>query len=292
MLLPEWTVFSVSASLKAKLCVIGPFEKRPCLPGVLPIENMENLDELISKIDPDRLPRHVAIIMDGNGRWAEMRGLPRIAGHREGIQSVRDSVELCRELGIKTLTIYAFSMENWRRPEDEIKELMGLLEVYLRREFGKMMKHGIRFKTIGRTDRLPEGILSSIRDAEERSQKNSGMTLNIALSYGGRTEIVDAALRLAESLQRGEVLASDVDEDLFASYLETSGLPDPDLMIRTSGESRISNFLLWQMAYTELYFTPILWPDFRRSEFLKALIDFQQRDRRFGLVKTPAPNTG
>ncbi len=253
---------------------------------------MENIEELIAQLDSGRLPRHVAIIMDGNGRWAEMRGLPRIAGHREGIHSVRDSVELCRELGIQTLTIYAFSMENWRRPEGEIKELMGLLEIYLRREFGKMMKHGIRFKTIGRTDRLPESILNSIRDAEEKSRENTRMTLNIALSYGGRTEIVDAALRLAEDLQRGEVKASDVDEDMFGRYLETSDLPDPDLMIRTSGESRISNFLLWQLAYTELYFTPILWPDFRRLDFVKALIDFQQRERRFGLVKNPAPNTG
>ncbi|HEY5649453.1 MAG TPA: isoprenyl transferase [Nitrospiria bacterium] len=250
---------------------------------------METIEELTAKLDMNRLPRHVAIIMDGNGRWAETRGLPRIAGHREGIHSVRDSVELCRELGIRVLTIYAFSMENWRRPEDEVKELMTLLDVYLRKEIGKLMKNDIRFKTTGRIERLPESVLGSIREAEQTTRDKDKMVLNIALSYGGRTEIVDAALRLAEDIRDGALQPQEVDEERFAGYLGTYDLPDPDLMIRTSGESRISNFLLWQLAYTELYFTPTLWPDFRRREFLKALIDFQQRERRFGRVKKPAP---
>lgn len=250
---------------------------------------MESIEDLTAKLDMDRIPRHIAIIMDGNGRWAETRGLPRIAGHREGIHSVRESVELCRELGVGVLTIYAFSMENWSRPQDEIKELMGLLEFYLQKEIGKLMKNRIRFRTTGRIDRLPDSVLNSIRKAEETTRDNNQMVLNIALSYGGRAEIVDAALQMAEDIRQGNINISDVDESRFASYLGTYDLPDPDLMIRTSGESRISNFLLWQLAYTELYFTPTPWPDFRRREFLLALIDFQQRERRFGRVKQPAP---
>lgn len=245
-------------------------------------------DQLQALVDRSRLPRHVAIIMDGNGRWAEVRGLPRIAGHREGIDSVRDVVRVGRELGITALTIYAFSLENWRRPAEEIKELMTLLEVYLQKEMKTMMEHRIRFKTIGRTHRLPDSVMSLIRAAEVETSENDQMILTIALSYGGRAEILDAALRLHEELQRGAVTPGDVDEGLFGQYLETADLPDPDLMIRSSGESRISNFLLWQMAYTELYFTPTLWPDFRRRDFLKAILDYQQRDRRFGLVKHKA----
>ena len=242
-------------------------------------------DRLLELLDRSRLPRHVAIIMDGNGRWAETRGLPRIAGHREGIQSVRDIVTVCRELGIHALTIYAFSMENWQRPQDEIKELMALLEIYLQKEMAALMEHRIRFKTIGRTTRLPDSVMQWIRRAEAATLNNDRMVLTIALSYGGRAEITDAAMKLHEDLERGLVAREAVDEAVLAQYLDTADLPDPDLMIRTSGETRISNFLLWQMAYTELYFTPTLWPDFRRRDFLKALIEYQQRDRRFGLVK-------
>lgn len=242
-------------------------------------------DQLQALVNLSRLPRHVAIIMDGNGRWAAMRGLPRIAGHHEGIHSVRDTVKVCRELGIYGLTIYAFSIENWQRPQDEIKGLMTLLEVYLQKELDMLVKHEIRFKTIGRTTRLPDSVMHWIRKAESATLENDKMVLTIALSYGGRAEIIDAVLKLHEDLQQGLLAPESVDEAVFEHYLSTADLPDPDLMIRTSGESRISNFLLWQMAYTELYFTPTLWPDFRRRDFLKALLDYQRRDRRFGSVK-------
>lgn len=248
------------------------------------IEQMSD-DQLQAVLDPSRLPRHVAIIMDGNGRWAEMRGLPRISGHREGIHSVRDAVQVCREVGIYALTIYAFSMENWQRPQNEVDELMTLLELYLQEEMAQLMEHRIRFRTIGRINRLPDSVVHWIREAESATAKNNRMVLTIALSYGGRAEIIDAALRMHDDLKSGLAVPESVNEAAFTRYLETADLPDPDLMIRTSGETRISNFLLWQMAYTELYFTPTLWPDFRRRDFLKALIDYQQRERRFGLVR-------
>jgi len=241
-------------------------------------------DQLQAMVKRDELPRHVAIIMDGNGRWAEMRGLPRIAGHHEGIESVRDAVKVCRELGIYALTIYAFSIENWQRPEDEVRELMTLLEGYLQKEMPTLMEHRIRFKTIGRIHRLPNSIVRGIREAESTTLSNDKMVLTLALSYGGRAEIVDAVLKLNDDLQKGLFPRDAVDESLIGQYLSTADLPDPDLMIRTSGESRLSNFLLWQMAYTELYFTPTLWPDFRRRDFLQALIDYQRRERRFGMV--------
>jgi len=242
-------------------------------------------DQLQAMVNRACLPRHVAIIMDGNGRWAEMRGLPRIAGHHEGIQSVRDAVKVCRELGIYALTIYAFSIENWQRPQDEVNELMALLEGYLQKEMPTLMEHRIRFNTIGRIHRLPESIVQGIRQAESATLANDKMVLTLALSYGGRAEIVDAILKIYDDLQKGLFAREAVDESLVGQYLNTADLPDPDLMIRTSGESRVSNFLLWQMAYTELYFTPTLWPDFRRRDFLQALIDYQHRERRFGMVQ-------
>ena len=242
-------------------------------------------DRLLKLIDKNRLPRHVAIIMDGNGRWAETRGLPRIAGHREGIRSVREIVTLARELEIQALTIYAFSLENWQRPQKEIDFLMVLLEKYIKEELHTIVKNGIKFRTIGRVERLPESVVRQLEDAEARTSKNNKMVLTAALSYGGRAEIVDAISRMLEDSQSGKLDAEKVDETCVSRYLSTEGLPDPDLMIRTSGETRISNFLLWQMAYTELYFTAILWPDFRRREFLEALFEYQRRDRRFGLVK-------
>jgi len=248
-----------------------------------------NEEQLQALVNRDALPRHVAIIMDGNGRWAEMRGLPRIAGHHEGIQSVRDAVTVCRELGIYALTIYAFSIENWQRPQDEVKELMTLLEGYLQKEMASLMEHRIRFKTIGRIHRLPDSVVYWIRQAEAATLANDKMVLTLALSYGGRAEIVDALLNLHDDIEKGLLPRESVDETLVGQYLNTADLPDPDLMIRTSGETRLSNFLLWQMAYTELYFTPTLWPDFRRRDFLKALIDYQQRERRFGLVKNQIP---
>ncbi len=241
-------------------------------------------DNLLSLLNRDHLPQHVAIIMDGNGRWAEKRGLPRIAGHREGIQSVREVVTLTGELGIKALTIYAFSIENWKRPVQEIQDLMVFLEEYLKKELKTMMENGIRFKTIGRIERLPESVRKLLGQVEQETQGNDKMTLTVALSYGGRTEIVDAARAIAKECVEGRLKLEEIDEKEFSFFLGTTGLVDPDLMIRTSGEARISNFLLWQVAYTELYFTKTLWPDFRRRDFLLAMLEYQDRERRFGLV--------
>lgn len=238
--------------------------------------------DLLALLDPDLLPKHVAIIMDGNGRWAELRGLPRIAGHAEGIKSVREVITLCRDLGIGALTIYAFSQENWKRPANEINALMALLEQYLQSELEALIEKGARFCAIGRVDSLPSSALNWVRKVERETAHLDKLRLNVALSYGGRSDIVDAVQRLARDCQRGAVQPDRIDEALLESYLSTHGLPDPDLLIRTSGETRISNFLLWQLAYTEMYFTPTLWPDFRRREGLLALVDYQKRDRRFG----------
>ena len=240
--------------------------------------------ELIAKLDADLLPKHLAIIMDGNGRWAEARSLPRIAGHREGIKSVRDMISLCLELGIQFLTIYAFSQENWNRPTSEIDGLMGLLEHYLSTERNKLIEQGVRFRTIGRTHALPSSALQWVRAAEQETAHLDKLHLTVALSYGGRSEIVDAVRGLVRDAQEGKLPAEEIDELHIQQYLYTHDLPDPDLLIRTSGETRISNFLLWQLAYTELYFTPTLWPDFRRRELLLALLEFQRRERRFGRV--------
>jgi undecaprenyl diphosphate synthase len=242
--------------------------------------------ELTAKLDPDLLPKHLAIIMDGNGRWAEARSLPRIAGHREGIKSVRDMITMCLELGIQALTIYAFSQENWNRPTTEIDGLMGLLEHYLSTERNKLIEQGVRFRTIGRTDALPSSALQWVRAAEQETAHLDKLHLTVALSYGGRSEIVDAVRGLVREAQDGKLQADDIDEVHVQQFLYTHDLPDPDLLIRTSGETRISNFLLWQLAYTELYFTPTLWPDFRRRELLLALLEFQRRERRFGRVFT------
>ncbi len=240
--------------------------------------------ELIPLVDDDLLPKHLAIIMDGNGRWAELRGLPRIAGHTEGIKSVREIITLCRELGIGALTIYAFSQENWNRPAPEINALMRLLEQYLESERDSLIEQGIRFQTIGRVDSLPSSALNWVRRVEKETAHLDKLLLTVALSYGGRSEIVDAVRRVAQDCKHGEIQPEAIDENLFEGYLSTRGLPDPDLLIRTSGEFRISNFLLWQLAYTEMYFTPTLWPDFRRREMLLALLEYQRRERRFGRV--------
>jgi undecaprenyl diphosphate synthase len=228
------------------------------------------------------LPRHVAIIMDGNGRWATQRGLTRVQGHRKGKESVREIVETAREIGIEVLTLYAFSTENWERPEREVGALMALLRRYVRSELGKMMKNGIRLIAIGNLRRLPKDVLADLRAAEQQTRRNAGMTVQLAVSYGSREEIVGAARRLARQVRDGQIAAEDIDEDLFSASLMTAGVPDPDLLIRTSGEMRVSNFLLWQIAYSELYVTDVLWPDFRRAEFLAALDDYARRERRFG----------
>jgi len=240
--------------------------------------------DLIAKLDLDLLPKHLAIIMDGNGRWAEMRSLPRIAGHREGINSLRDTITLCLDLGIHALTIYAFSQENWNRPATEVNALMGLLEHYLSTERNKLIEQGVRFRTIGRTESLPTSALRWVRAAEQETAHLNRLHLTVALSYGGRSEIVDAVRHIAREAKEGKVQPEEIDEHLVQHHLYTQDLPDPDLLIRTSGETRISNFLLWQLAYTELYFTPTLWPDFRRRELLQALLEYQRRERRFGRV--------
>lgn len=240
--------------------------------------------ELSAKLDPDLLPKHLAVIMDGNGRWAEARSLPRIAGHREGIKSVQETITVCLELGIQALTIYAFSQENWNRPAPEISALMGLLEHYLSTERDKLITQGVRFRTIGRTESLPVSALQWVRAAEQETAHLGKLHLTVALSYGGRAEITDAVRAIVREVQNGKIQPDDVDETLVHQFLYTHDLPDPDLLIRTSGETRISNFLLWQLAYTELLFTRTLWPDFRRRELLLALLEFQRRERRFGRV--------
>ncbi len=227
-----------------------------------------------------RIPKHVGIIMDGNGRWAELRGLPRIEGHRRGVERSKEIIEVATELGLRALTIYAFSTENWRRPSTEVTTLMKLLELYLKKELEKLMKNGVVFKSIGDISRLPEHIQAILKDAEEKTSSNKGMVLTTALSYSGRNEIMRAIKKVMVS----GIKPDDLTEEVFESYLDTAGNPPPDLIIRTSGEMRISNFLLWQAAYSEFYFTDTLWPDFNKDEFLLAIQDYQRRDRRFGAV--------
>ncbi len=240
--------------------------------------------ELFGRIDPAAVPRHVGIIMDGNGRWASRRAFPRIRGHREGVHSVDEVVACAREVGVRVLTLYAFSVENWRRPKMEIQALMSLLREYIVKKLPVMHQHGIRFKTIGRTEDLSPNTRKLLRRAEQETAGYGGLVLNLALSYGGRTEIVDAVRSLVRDAADGKLHPDHVDEALLSARMYTAGLPDPDLIIRTSGEHRTSNFLLWQAAYTELYFTPTFWPDFKRREFLEAILDFQGRERRFGLI--------
>jgi undecaprenyl diphosphate synthase len=240
-------------------------------------------EALARQIEMDRLPRHVAIIMDGNGRWAGQRHLPRVEGHRAGIDSVRDVVETSARLGLDVLTLYAFSVENWKRPATEISTLMMLLKRYLRLELSTLLRNNIRFKVIGRTEALAPDVLEELIAAERKTATNTGMLFNIALNYGGRTEIVDAARRAMES----GLDPQDLDEDRFAGFLYTGGQPDPDLLIRTSGEMRVSNFLLWQIAYAEIWVTDTLWPDFRCRHLLEGVLAYQKRDRRFGGIAPP-----
>lgn len=231
------------------------------------------------------LPRHIAVIMDGNGRWAKARGLPRIEGHRRGVKSVRLLVEECCRLGIEQLTLYCFSSENWKRPQRELSLLMHLLEQYVIEERSEIMRQNIRFTTIGRRDGLGKGVLREVDETIEFSRHNTGMGLCLALNYGARAEIVDAVQEIARKVQSGQLDADDVTEHLVSSHLYTAGIIDPDLVIRTAGEMRVSNFLLWQISYAELWVTEKCWPDFRRDELLQALKDFAARDRRFGGLK-------
>ena len=222
--------------------------------------------------------------MDGNGRWAKKRSLNRIKGHREGAESVRDIVRVCREIGIEVLTLYAFSTENWQRPRPEVSALMSLLKGFLRSEAAEMMENGIRLSAIGQIERFPGDVVKVLRDVMDMTRKNQGMILNLALSYGGRDEIVTAVCKIAADVRAGRLQPEEITEEVFSNFLYTRGLPEPDLLIRTSGEMRISNFLLWQIAYTEIYVTQILWPDFRREELTRILQDFQKRERRFGMT--------
>ena len=240
---------------------------------------------LVDQVNFERLPVHVAVIMDGNGRWAAQRHLPRVEGHRAGIDAVRDTVESAARLGIQVLTLYAFSVENWKRPAAEVGTLMLLLKRYLRSELNTLLKNNIRFRVIGRIEELASDIQDELHLAIDRTAKNSGMLFNIALNYGGRAEIVDAARRAIEAGVRPQ----DLDEERFARFLYTAGQPDPDLLIRTSGEMRVSNYLLWQIAYAEIYVTETLWPDFRRRHLLEAVLAYQKRERRYGgITSSPA----
>jgi undecaprenyl diphosphate synthase len=245
-------------------------------------------EALAREIDFERLPSHVAMIMDGNGRWASQRHLPRVEGHRAGINSVRDVVETSARLGIEVLTLYAFSMENWKRPRAEVNTLMMLLKRYIRLEIGALNKNNIRFRVIGRIDDLAPDVQTELELGIRQTGNNTGMLFNIALNYGGRAEIVDAARRAIAAGIPPEAL----DERQFGEFLYTAGQPDPDLLIRTSGEMRVSNFLLWQIAYAEIWVTDTLWPDFRRRDLLQAIVAYQKRDRRYGGIKPSAVALG
>lgn len=240
--------------------------------------------QLQDQLDASTLPKHVAVIMDGNGRWAKQQGKPRVEGHRAGVHSVRAIVEAAAEMGLHALTLYAFSSENWRRPALEVKALMTLLVEFLKREVGEMNANNIRLATIGRTGELPEKVQKNLRKAIEATQQNTGLTLTLALNYGGQHEILDAVKKIVHDVQGERLTPEELTSDVFARYLYTADLPELELIIRTSGEMRVSNFLLWQLAYAELYVTPVLWPDFRKPHFYQAILDFQHRARRFGDV--------
>ncbi|HHX50787.1 MAG TPA: isoprenyl transferase [Clostridia bacterium] len=235
-----------------------------------------------SGLEKKVLPRHIAIIMDGNGRWAESRGLPRAAGHRQGVETLKEIVRACMDLGIAILTVYAFSTENWKRPREEVDILMGLLVEYLQKEIRELDQQGVRIQTIGETGELPRKAREELQMATERTAKNNRLVLNVAINYGGRTEIVRATKEISRLVFKGELRPEDIDEDIVSRHLFTRDLPDPDLLIRPSGEYRISNFLLWQLAYTEFWFTDVHWPDFRKEYLIEAIRAFQMRDRRFG----------
>ncbi len=247
------------------------------------VEKIDFVLELLPyHLDPEKLPKHVAIIMDGNGRWAKKKVLNRIRGHEEGAESVRDIVRTSREIGISWLTLYAFSEENWKRPKHEIRALMTLLKRFLKSELDEMMENDIRFHTIGKTTKLPRDVQKSIKKTVEETSQNSGMVLTLALSYGGRQEIFDTIQKIAKKIELGDMTSEDITEQLISNFLYTAGMPDPDLLIRTSGEYRVSNFLLWQIAYTEIHITPTLWPDFRKDEYLRTIEEYQRRERRYG----------
>ncbi len=233
-------------------------------------------------IDPARIPRHVAIIMDGNGRWAKNRHQPRLFGHKAGVESVRDVVEAARKIGVEILTLYAFSSENWKRPASEVNGLMSFLKTYVQTELSRMLENNIRLTCIGELARLPLEVRKVLELAQAETALNNKLVLNLALSYGSRSELTRAMRKIAAACAAGTLSVEEIDEELISAYLDTAGMVDPDLLIRTGGEARLSNFLLWQASYSEIYFTDVMWPDFRTDAFLKAIADFQQRERRFG----------
>ncbi len=240
--------------------------------------------DLKSQINLEKLPRHVAVIMDGNGRWAKEHGMPRVFGHRNGVKAVRDTTEACAELGVKYLTLYAFSTENWSRPQTEVNALMTLLVETIKNEIKTLNDNSIRLRAIGDIEKLPSKSRDALRSAMEQTRHNTRMTLVLALNYSARWEIVEAAKKLARKAAAGELNPEEINQEHFSGALDTHGIPDPELLIRTSGEYRISNYLLWQIAYTELYFTPLRWPDFRREHLYEAILNFQHRERRFGMT--------
>ena len=242
------------------------------------------------KIDLDNVPKHIAIIMDGNGRWAKEKGLPRIAGHREGINSVRDITRICGEIGVKYLTLYTFSTENWNRPKKEVKALMKLLLNTIKNEIKKLHKNNVKFSTIGNISSLPEGTINGIKEGIDLTINNTGLNLILALNYGSRQEILEAVRKIIDEIKKGELDNTSIDQNVFSSFLDTKNYPDPDLLIRTSGELRISNFLLWQCAYTEMYLTNTYWPAFREEDLFKAILNFQDRERRFGKTSEQIDN--
>ena len=246
--------------------------------------------KVIDKSELKTIPRHIAIIMDGNGRWAKERGLPRIAGHREGINSVREITKICGEIGVKYLTLYTFSTENWSRPKTEVKALMTLLLSTIKKEIKELHKNDVKFSTIGDISILPKGTVKGIKEGEKLTFNNSGLNLILALNYGSRQEIISAVNNIVLDIKKGSLDSNSVDEKIFSSYLDTNNCPDPDLLIRTSGELRISNFLLWQSAYTEMYLTNTYWPSFRENELFTAIFDFQNRERRFGKTSEQLEN--
>lgn len=252
----------------------------------MPLEKATGHDKKLQEklLENGEVPRHIAVIMDGNGRWAKRRGMPRIAGHREGVNSVRDIVEACGQLGVKYLTLYAFSTENWSRPKEEVSLLMRLLLKALRNERDRLHQNEVQLKAIGDIAKLPDDVQDELLDAIKVMQNNKGLTLILALSYSGRWDITNGIKRMAEDIRSGVVRENDINEELVARYLSTRGLPDPDLLIRTSGEIRISNFLLWQLAYSELVISEEYWPSFRRKNLYAAIAEFQKRERRFGMV--------
>ncbi|MHB1126592.1 MAG: isoprenyl transferase [Bacillota bacterium] len=247
-----------------------------------PPRDEAELDRLLRQLDPGKIPRHVAIIMDGNGRWAQRRGLPRASGHRAGVEALRSVVRACVEFGVEVLTVYAFSTENWKRPQREVDILMDLLIEYLRKELAELHDEGVRIRAIGRWQEIPEAAQAELIHSMQVTSENKRLLFNIALNYGGRLEIVEAAKKIASLVKEGQLEPAAINENMFGDFLYTAGLPDPDILIRPSGEMRVSNFLLWQLAYTEFWITPTFWPDFDKLELLKAIVDYQNRHRRFG----------